>query len=269
MPEGPEVKKVTDFLSETIQRDIITGLEINSGRYKKHGPFVGYENLLTKLPAKVTYVSCKGKFIWIEVNHSGYLTSTLGMSGTWTLKNNKHSHVALVLSNGKKIYFNDVRNFGTLKFYDNQEAFTKKLNSIGPDLLNDYIGPDGFYRLVHSHGHKTIAEVLMNQKIMSGIGNYLKAECLYAAKISPHRFCCHISEEETNALFYACRTIIRRSYELGGATIESYRQPDGSEGLFSRRFAVYGQKQDLMGREVIREKTRDGRTTHWVPEVQV
>lgn len=268
MPEGPEVKKVTDFLSSVLTKDLITDVVINSGRYKKHGPFAGYELLKSMLPAKVTYVSCKGKFIWIEINNSLYLGSTLGMSGMWTNEKNKHSHVTFVLSNGSKVYFNDVRNFGTLKVFETQEKFTKKLNSIGPDLLSGYIGPREFYDRIHAHGHKTIAEVIMNQKVVSGIGNYLKAECLYAAKISPHRFCCHISEKESETLFNACRKIIRLSYETGGATISTYRQPSGEKGLYSRRFAVYNQKYDPSGHEVIREKTRDKRTTHWVPEIQ-
>ena len=54
----------------------------------------------------------------------------------------------------------------------------------------------------------------MNQKNVSGIGNYLKAECLYDAKISPHRFCSQITIEESNKLFFACRRIINLSYKI-------------------------------------------------------
>ena len=108
----------------------------------------------------------------------------------------------------------------------------------------------------------------MNQKIVSGIGNYLKAECLYESKISQHRLCSQITQEESDNLFHTCRKIIRRSYESGGATISTYRQPNGEKGLYSRRFAVYNQKHDPFGHLVVKEKTLDKRTTHWVPEVQ-
>ena len=269
MPEGPEVKKVTDFLKESLNHNIIVDIQINSGRYKKHGPFDGYQSLKNILPAKVTFVSCKGKFIWVEINNNLYLTSTLGMTGSWSRTKTKHSHVTLVLANGSEVYFNDVRNFGTLKVFNSLEAFHKKLNTIGPDMLSGYILPKSFRNIVRTQKKKSIAEILMNQKLMSGIGNYLKAECLYASRISPHRTCDSLSDEEIDLLFENCKTIIRRSYELGGATIQSYRQPSGEPGMFSRRFAVYGHKQDPDGREVIKEKTRDGRTTHWVPEVQV
>jgi len=268
MPEGPEVKKVSDYLAQKIKNDIIVGVEINSGRYKKHGPFSGYHELIKLLPAKVTYVACKGKFIWVQINHAGYLCSTLGMTGKWTQNNNKHSHVALVMSNGEKMYFNDMRNFGTLRYYSDHDNFRDKLNSIGPDMLSGYIRASEFYSLIQKHNKKTISEFLMNQKIISGIGNYLKAECLYAAKISPHRLCKHIEKEESENLFNTCRSIIRRSYESGGATISTYRQPTGEKGLYSRRFAVYNQSLDPFGNRVIKETTKDKRTTHWVPDIQ-
>lgn len=268
MPEGPEVKKVTDFLNENFKNNLITAIEIKGGRYKKHGPFEGFEKLKSVLPAKVTFVSCKGKFIWLEINNCYYLGSTLGMSGTWTKVENKHSHVAFTTASGEKIYFNDVRNFGTLKLFENQEIFVKKLNTIGPDLLNEHVILSDFRDRIYRQKNKTIAEALMNQKVVSGIGNYLKAECLYASKISPHRPCSEIKKEEMNVLFDACRRIIRLSYNSGGATISTYRQPNGEKGLYSRRFAVYNQKYDPDGNEVIKEQTRDKRTTHWVPSVQ-
>ena len=130
----------------------------------------------------------------------------------------------------------------------------EKLKSIGPDFLKDGFGPDQFYNLLKKYPNKTISEFLMNQKIVSGIGNYLKAECLYDAKISPHRFCCHISTKESDRLFYACRRITQLSYQTGGATIQNYRKPNGKKGLYSQRFAVYNQKVAPCGNQVIKEK---------------
>ena len=144
----------------------------------------------------------------------------------------------------------------------------KKLKSIGPDFLKDGWGPNYFYRILKKNSHKTITEFLMNQKNVSGIGNYLKAECLYEAKISPHRFCAHITSEESDRLFHACRRIIQLSYKTGGATIQNYRKPNGKKGLYSQRFAVYNQKTAPCGNKIIKEKTLDKRTTHWVPAIQ-
>ena len=268
MPEGPEVKKMTDFLRDNLRSDSIMNINIDGGRYYRHGPFEGYQKLISLPERKVSYVSCKGKLIWIEINSRYYLTCTLGMTGFWTFKNSKHSHIELALKSGKSLYFNDMRNFGTLKFYDSYDALRKKLGQIGPDLLSDYVNKSTFAKQIRSQKSKTIAEALMNQKVVSGIGNYLKAECLYASRISPFRACNTLTDNEIALLHTSCREIIKLSYETGGATIKNYRQPDGSKGGFSRRFAVYGQKTDPSGNIVIKEKTKDNRVTHWVPKIQ-
>ena len=267
MPEGPEVKKVVDFLRANCLNKSIVQVKILSGRYTKKP----IENLFNRSwcpPIKIKDVDCKGKFIYFSLQNDVYLFNTLGMTGTWSKSNSKHARVEFVLDDESSVYFTDMRNFGTLKFVLSKLELTKKLKSIGPDFLRDGFDPNEFYKLLHKNGHKTIAQVLMDQKVVSGIGNYLKAECLYAAKISPHRFCCHINEKESNNLFHACKRIIRLSYEMGGATLSTYRQPNGEKGLYSRRFAVYNQKQDPDGYDVIKEKTLDKRTTHWVPNIQ-
>ena len=64
------------------------------------------------------------------------------------------------------------------------------------------------------------------------------------------------------------KQVLRDSYKNGGATIKNYKSFGGSSGSYSRRFAVYNQSKDPNGLKVIRQKTDDGRTTHWVPEIQ-
>ena len=270
MPEGPEVRTTVDWLQK-FKKKTLKSVGILSGRYGKKQEIPGCHRF--SYPALLKDINCKGKFIYFTFSYENnnkeyYLFNTLGMSGMWSNVHSKHARVVFFFEDAEPLYYVDIRNFGTLKFVDNLKDLNKKLDSLGPDMLQDGIGPVQFYKRIHKYGHKTIAEVLMNQKVVSGIGNYLKAECLYAAKISPHRFCGHISEKETQDLFYACRKIIRYSYETGGATISTYRQPSGEKGLYSRRFAVYNQKQDPLGNKVIKESTKDKRTTHWVPTVQ-
>ena len=108
----------------------------------------------------------------------------------------------------------------------------------------------------------------MNQKVVSGVGNYLKAEALYQAGISPHARCSEISDQRLEKLNEQIKKIIRLSYESGGATIKNYVNFNGEIGKYSRRFAVYNQQYDPDGKRVLKEKTLDGRTTYWVPEKQ-
>ncbi len=109
---------------------------------------------------------------------------------------------------------------------------------------------------------------MMNQKVVAGIGNYIKAEALYRAKISPHRTVESLSDEELHNLYRCSLWVIKASYEARGATIRNYEMPDGSKGDFKFNFQVYAQETDPDGRIVIRDKTPDGRTTHWVKEIQ-
>lgn len=267
MPEGPEVKKNTDYLNSTLQDTRIDSVSIVSGRYAKHGPFQGFE-MMEEDDLFIKSVSCKGKFIYFNFSNGASLWSTLGMSGTWQKKSTKHTRITLINSKKDTVSFNDIRNFGTLKYTRSPEELNKKLCSLGPDVLNEEVSVDMFRSRLMSKPNKTIAESLMNQSVVSGVGNYLKAEILYAAKVSPHRLCKDIDDDEYERLSSACHEITRLSYKLGGATLSTYRQSNGEKGLYSRRFSVYNQKRDPLGNEVIKEATQDKRTTHWVPKIQ-
>lgn len=268
MPEGPEVRKTTDFLTQFVGKGL-TGLSILSGRYDKKGNIPG-DNIVT-LPARVSSADCKGKFIYITFNEGGneyYLFSTLGMTGMWSSKRQKHVRFVMFFDDGSELYYNDIRNFGTLKFVSDKKVLEKKLKSLGPDILTTDDDWQGFRSRFIKKPNKTIAECLMNQSVISGVGNYLKAEILYNSKISPHRIIKDIKDAEWVSLHDSTLTQSRRSYKLGGATIATYRQPNGEEGLYNRRFAVYNQKMDPSGNEVVKEQTLDKRTTHWVPNIQ-
>ena len=272
MPEGPEVKTTTDFLKSFIGKQFHT-FSILSGRYTKKD-IPGLEDVI--LPAKICDVSCKGKFIYFilsyKVNETCekyfYLFNTLGMTGMWTDKKTKHSRFCLFFDDESILYFNDIRSFGTLKFVHSKKELDKKIKSLGPDVLSSDVTLQEFINCFIKKPNKTIAECLMNQSVISGVGNYLKAEILYCSRISPNRLIKDINDSEWTALHHNTVTQIRRSYKLGGATIETYRQPNGKEGLYSRRFAVYNESFDPLGNEVIKETTADKRTTHWVPAIQ-
>lgn len=274
MPEGPEVKRTVDFLKSSFaNKESIVDVEIVSGRYVKHKPFKGFNDLKENLPARIKAVECKGKFIFFIFDDLTSLWNTLGMSGAWQSYPTKHTRVIITTSTDQKIYFNDIRNFGTLKYtYDFDELAKKVNDDLGPDILGVYKNFESFKSFfvegIKKKPNKTIAENLMNQKLISGVGNYLKAEILYHAEVSPHRLVSSLTETELHALALFTQLIAKKSYQSGGATISTYRNPNGEKGLYNRRFAVYNQKYDLEGNEVIKEVTKDKRTTHWVPSIQ-
>ena len=108
----------------------------------------------------------------------------------------------------------------------------------------------------------------MDQSVVAGIGNYVKAESLYLSQISPHRTVESLSEAEVFRLNNAVQAVLKEAYKRGGASIQTYKDFDGKEGQYSRKFAVYNQKKDPYGNDVHKDKTEDGRTTHWVPAIQ-
>jgi formamidopyrimidine-DNA glycosylase len=152
-----------------------------------------------------------------------------------------------------------------------KSELSKKLESLGLDMLNDQTSSMyDFVRKVEipKVQKKTVAEMLMNQSLFAGVGNYIKCEMLYRSKISPYRLVQDLTQDEICQLWNWGKLIMRASYDQGGASIRNYRQVNGEPGDFTFEFEVYAQKLDPLGNIVIREETPDGRTTHWVPSLQ-
>ena len=106
----------------------------------------------------------------------------------------------------------------------------------------------------------------MDQSKISGCGNYIKSESLYRAGISPHNNIKNLSDESLIKLLHVLKKVMKESYELKGATISTHYDFDGEKGGFN--FKVYGKLNDEFGNVIIKEKTLDGRTTHWVKNIQ-
>lgn len=257
------------------------------GRYAVNPP-VGMDDFIRALwvdgvnDARIESIDVKGKFMHWRFTNGWSLWCTYGMTGGWeTTRDPKHcafelyhcdSGSGLVAVNGALgLYFNDQRHFGTLKFINDptRELTRRKLATLGPDMLNDPPGAEAFSaRLQARAGRRTLTEALMDQSVMSGVGNYVKAEALYEARLGPHRLVRSLSGREQEALRGAIVSVMRRAYDGGGATIATYRKPDGSTGEAQRRFLVYGHDKDPIGNPVTNETTPDGRTTWWVPSLQ-
>ena len=118
MPEGPEVKTTVDFL-KTYTGKTISSFSVLSGRYTKKDGIKNISNV--NFPAKIENVNCKGKFIYFTISYENnnkkcYLFNTLGMTGMWSNKITKHARFAITFNEDLVLYYNDTRNFGTLKF---------------------------------------------------------------------------------------------------------------------------------------------------------
>ena len=300
MPEGPEVTVIREGLNSLLQGHQIFDLEIlTPSRFSKKAP-IGYRDFIDSLPTRIENVNSKGKFIYFKFTNGWVMFNTLGMSGGWYHKQKAHSALKLFYSsrknkvdkpqsvsrpeqiteyiskkkgdsikNNKILFFVDQRRFGNVKFVQTQQELDKKLNTLGPDILNDSSLTFDIYKSrMRKYDKKYLVWAMMEQKIISGIGNYLKSEILYQSRISPHVLVQDLPDDKLRELYDISKQKINDSYKARGASVRHYSDIEDRKGVFEFQFQVYNQKKDQKGNKVIREKTKDKRTTHWVPSVQ-
>ena len=286
MPEGPEVTIVTKQLNFTVQNKVIKDIELLSGRYTKKEPsgFTDFvDGAINYESQKVLGVHNKGKFIY-WLTSSGVIFSTLGMTGTYKTKDNKYARVRWTFDDNTEIYYSDMRNFGTLKFYfgtESSKELNKKLSEIGPDMLNEPCNEKTWLQICEKRINQSLVKFLMEQKNVSGVGNIYKSESLFLAGLAPYRKVGDCTSEELSRLYKSVKTVLKNSYETGGATIRNYSDlynnqgqyvafPSKADEMMKSRIGVmvYSQKEDPYGNPIQKIKLDDQRTTYYSPEVQ-
>ena len=280
MPEGPECRYIAQSLHGICQGSTVDRLDIFSGRYLRHGPPEGWKeftNELTDNAIKLISIASHGKFLYWKFSNNWYLWNTLGMSGQWSLQGeaddpHHHLRIRVITPPGKKInlWWRDIRNFGSLKLVKGEDKIQCKLNSLGIDILNpEPLSTQHWISLARKYSNLSLPKLLMDQKILAGVGNYLKAEALYQANISPLRKVDDLDDLELELLYDSIRDIARKSFEANGASFSTYSGPKLEKGLYGFKFQIYGKLKDPYGHPVLKYKSEDGRTTHWVKETQV
>jgi DNA-formamidopyrimidine glycosylase len=267
MPEGPEVRRITDRINSFFKDTTLERIEVHVPRYGEKQMRGEVEAFMAALPLQIESVQCKGKFIYFILEGGWTVWNTLGMSGTWRQRKMPNTMLTFHTSSGK-MHYKDARRFGTFRFSSSPEELEAKLSSLGPDMLAEDVTDEDFTAQMRRYPRRTVVQSLMDQKVVSGVGNYIKAEALYRAGISPHRVNSTLTDDELRLLNTEVKWVIRASYASRGARILTYELPDGSTGEYNFQFQVYRQSHDPDGHVVIREETRDKRTTHWVPERQ-
>lgn len=264
MPEGVEVTLFAKSLDQYLSGKSLVSLQILGGRYTKKDPENAPE-FIQNLPLKINKVSNKGKFLWFEFENNMIMTSTLGMTGGWTKRHTKHAKIKFELENNEFLYFTDVRNFGTIGFLKDSKKLQSKIKSLGRDVVNENIPDNDFISLLRKYNKSNICDALMRQDILSGIGNYIKAEALWLSKIYPMSNIEDLDDHVLIDLKYSIKKVCELSLNNGGASIRDYFNLESDKGESTDFFNVYGKKIDTIGNTVHRDETPDKRTTHWSP----
>ena len=264
MPEGPECHAIAARLSEWLRGRRVTGLRVLGGRYAKDPP-AGMSGLSAELARttdqgmEVSAVGAKGKLVFVTLEGIGrqyILLSTMGLSGSWTKRRTKHCDIVLETDKAR-IWFKDQLHYGTLSVTD-AKGLSRKLRSLGPDVTRGELLTESFWTdFARRHGETSVAEALMKQNWLAGVGNYLKAEILFEAGIAPLSQLDDLPRRKLLDLLRALNEIPRRWFEA-----KIGRGP-------RQKMRVYGRRLSPCGNPVVRTKTPDSRITHWVPERQV
>lgn len=252
MPELPEVRLITEKIEEEFAGAKLQEVVIYSGRYNRHHPPTGYDKFVQLLPAKITGFRNKGKFIWIAVNTRpiSYIWITLGLTGILETKKDIHSHLGFKTSRGW-FYFTDMRNFGTVKFIFSEKEMLSKIEKLGVEPWKTLTFATFREQLLKKKNQqKELVTVLMDQTVFAGIGNYLRAEILYDAKVDPFIRVGDLSNAEIERLYRSSLKIVAQSYRIQKA-----------KGLHTYPFQVYLREQTPKGETVVSK--RIGERTFW------
>lgn len=191
----------------------------------------------------VLKLSRRGKYLLFEFK-TGTLILHLGMSGHLRIllepiSPQKHDHVDLCLENKKCLRFTDPRRFGALLWTSAHPLSHSLLSSIGPEPFAAAFNGDYLFQQSRK---KTLAvkSLIMDSKIVAGVGNIYATEALFKAHIRPHAPAGKLSMEQYQALAAAIKHILKKAIKKGGTTLKDFLKSDGAPGYFGIQLKVYG-----------------------------
>ena len=249
MPELPEVTWMVDRIRRKFKGCLLKRIKVISGRYMNR-EIKGIDIFKRGI---VDEVENKGKFVYIILHNGVAIWITLGLSGVLTEHKDKYARIKFNTDCGY-FYLNDVRNFGTITI-SSVKSLERKLNTLGPDPLHDRFSYKEFKeRYLRQRQNQKIGDVLLKQDLVSGIGNYLRAEILYRARVSPHCKLKDIPESYLKKIYGLIYSVAKESYKH-----------QTKHGLHTYDFKVYKKRFDPKGKPVIGEPFKNKRTMWWVP----
>lgn len=235
--------------------------------------------------ARVLALRRRSKYILADLSTQETLLIHLGMSGRMLISGamlgdfhhdhpapQKHDHVVLTMGNGARVTFNDARRFGAMDLMATATADSHPLlAALGPEPLGNSF--DEAYLATRLKGRNTpIKSALLDQHIVSGLGNIYVCETLYRARISPKKKAGDLSAKRAATLVPIIREVLAEAIEAGGSSLRDYRQADGELGYFQHRFQVYdreGQPCPTPGcSSQITRIVQSGRSSFYCPTCQ-
>ena len=282
MPELPEVETVMRGLEPVMVGQKIRYADIR--RPDLRWPFP--DNMSQRLSgAKILRLHRRSKYILCDLDSGETLLIHLGMSGRMTISHEllgnfqykpstpaKHDHVILDLQDGARISFNDARRFGAMDLIGTKNLFDHKLIiSLGPEPLGNEFNTPYLYSKLKGKA-APIKSALLDQRIVSGLGNIYVCESLWRAGINPKRLSGRVSRKKIDVLVPIIRDVLREAISAGGSSLKDHRQTNGDLGYFQHSFAVYGREGKKCNSancsELIKRIVQSGRSSFYCAKCQ-
>ncbi len=274
MPELPEVETVMRGLDGHLTNRRISHVTLRRADIRWPVP-LELPRVLTG--AVVLGFRRRGKFMLMRLDNGWSLLIHLGMSGRMLLDKPEalHEHLTIETEDGRRVGFVDPRRFGALDLVRSvDEDSHKLLAGMGPEPLGNAFS--GAYLAEVVKGRSApIKAVLLDQKVVAGIGNIYASEALFRAGISPTRAAGKISRTRLEALAEAVRATLIEAIAAGGSSLRDYVQPSGELGYFQHAWKVYGRAGQACERcpgrpacDGIKQITQSGRSTFYCAKTQ-
>lgn len=270
MPELPEVETTVHGLRPVLENHQLTRVEARRADLRRAIPVDLHQRLTG---ATVTRLSRRAKYGLIDTDRGDTLIFHLGMSGRWRIDPGdigKHDHLLLETDAGHVLALNDPRRFGSLDLIPTAELPDfPAFRALGPEPLGAELTADYLARKLEGR-IAPIKLLLLDQRVVAGLGNIYVCEALNLARIDPRKPAGRLTRPALDRLAEAIPRVLEAAIEAGGSTLRDYARPDGELGYFSKQFRVYGRegKECPFDGGIIRRQIDGGRSTFWCPKCQ-
>ena len=267
MPELPEVETTVRGLAPVLKGHRIKSIELHRADLRRPFP-VDLRQRLTG--ARVTGLGRRAKYGLIDTDRGDTLVFHLGMSGHWRVDPSeaaKHDHFMLETDEARRVALNDARRFGSLDLVRTDELDDwPAMKALGPEPFD--LDPRDLQRRLRGRT-AAIKLLLLDQRIVAGLGNIYVCEALYRARIHPRRAGGSVSLDRLKRLVPAIHDVLTEAIAAGGSTLKDFVSPDGELGYFSKAFAVYDREGRACGcGRTVRRLVQGGRSTFYCPKCQ-
>lgn len=269
MPELPEVETTVRGLEPALKGQRLARVETRRADLRHPFPV----DLVQRLTgATVTGLGRRAKYGLVHTDRGDTMIFHLGMSGRWRVDPGEtlaHDHLLLETEAGRRLVLNDPRRFGFVDLVerDRLEEYAPFM-AMGPEPLGADFTAGHLARALDGRA-APIKAMLLDQRVVAGLGNIYVCEALHMAGIAPTRAGGRISAARLDRLVESIRVVLEAAIEAGGSTLRDYARPDGELGYFSKQWRVYGREGETCHcGTVIRRRAEGGRSTFWCATCQ-